>query len=336
MRAMRVSGPERAAGIAVGVLADLMFGDPRRGHPVAAFGQLAGRLEQGLHGPSRARGVVYTVVAVAGPLMLGVAAERLAVRRPGLGLAVTAVATWTALGGASLAREGLLMAAALEQGDLTAARDRLTHLCARDPAQLPGPELARATVESLAENSSDAVVAPLLWAAVAGVPGALGYRAVNTLDAMVGYRSPRYEQFGWASARLDDVVNLVPARVSGLLTVACAPLAGGSSRTAWRVWRRDHGRHPSPNAGHCEASAAGALGLRLGGVNVYGGESEGRPVMGEGRPPEVADVRRAVRLERGVGVAGAVLAVAAALVLGRTKRPDRPTPERKEQMCAGQ
>jgi adenosylcobinamide-phosphate synthase len=208
------------------------------------------------------------------------------------------------------------MAGALERGDLTAARRRLGHLCARDPSGLAAPELARATVESMAENTSDAVVAPLVWAAVAGPAGVLGYRAVNTLDAMVGYRSARYEEFGWASARLDDLVNLVPSRLTGLLTVACAPLVGGSAGQAWRVWRRDGGAHPSPNAGQCEAPAAGALGVRLGGENRYGGRTESRPVVGAGgRSPEVPDVRRAARLGRLVGWAAGGVTVAGVLVV---------------------
>ncbi|GAB6898494.1 cobalamin biosynthesis protein [Kineosporia succinea] len=147
---------------------------------------------------------------------------------------------------------------------------------------------------------------------------------------MVGYRSERYEQFGWASARVDDVVNLVPARLTGLLTVAAAPVVRGSVRQTWEVWRRDRNRHPSPNAGQCEASAAGALGVRLGGTNSYGGQVESRPVMGEGnRLPEVADVRRAVTLGRSVGAMAAVLcagAVAAVwVVAGRasTRRRSR-------------
>jgi adenosylcobinamide-phosphate synthase len=177
----------------------------------------------------------------------------------------------------------------------------------------------------MAENTSDAVVAPLVWAAAAGSPGVLAYRAVNTLDAMVGYRSPRYREFGWAAARLDDAVNLAPARLTGALTVAVAPLVGGSPGAAWRVLRRDHGRHPSPNAGHCEAAAAGALGIRLGGVNRYTGRVEGRPVMGaEGRAPEVADVRRAARLGRLVGLAGAAVCVLGAAALGAaTTRRER-------------
>jgi adenosylcobinamide-phosphate synthase len=300
----------RAAGIALGVVADAVFGDPVRGHPVAAFGQWAGALERQCYAPTRARGAGYTAVAVGGPVVLGILAERLTARRPTGRVLVTALATWAALGGTSLAQEGLTMAALLESGNLSAAREHLTHLCARDPAELTPGDLARATVESMAENTSDAVVAPLIWAAVAGVPGVLGYRAVNTLDAMVGYRSPRYLRFGWASARLDDLVNLVPARLTGILTVLCAPLVAGSPVGAWRVLQADGARHPSPNAGHCEAAAAGALGVRLGGTNVYGGRSETRPEVGAGgRAPEPRDVRRSARLSRYVGLAGAAVTI---------------------------
>ncbi|MEU7896332.1 cobalamin biosynthesis protein [Nonomuraea sp. NPDC049152] len=218
---------------------------------------------------------------------------------------LTAAATWAVLGGTTLAREGVHMAEALEADDLAAARDRLPHLCGRDPSALEAPELARATVESLAENTSDAVVAPLFWGAVAGVPGLLAYRAVNTLDAMVGHRSPRYENFGWASARLDDVANYVPARITGLLAVLAAP----DRRRALRVLRRDGHRHPSPNAGRCEAAFAGALDVTLGGTNVYGSRVEHRPEMGEGPKPEVRDIRRAVRLTRIVSLTAAAIAV---------------------------
>ncbi len=301
----------RAVGIALGVVLDAIFGDPVRGHPVAVFGRCAGALERRWYAPTRARGVGYAVVAVAGPVLLGLIAERATARSPVARVLTTALATWVALGGTSLRREGLAMAGSLEAGDLAAARERLTHLCARDPAEMPVADLARATVESMAENTSDAVVAPLLWAAVAGVPGVLGYRAVNTLDAMVGYRSPRYLQFGWASARLDDLVNLAPARLTGVLTVLCAPLVGGSSGEAWRVLRADGARHPSPNAGHCEAAAAGALGVRLGGVNVYAGRTERRPEVGAGgRAVSIGDVRRSAALGRSVGLAGAAVAIA--------------------------
>ncbi|GAB3247653.1 cobalamin biosynthesis protein [Kineosporia babensis] len=311
----------RAAGIVIGVLADAVFGDPRRGHPVALFGSWAGRLEQRLYRPSRRRGALFAVVATGVPVVAVAGVDKLCAGHPVGRAGLTALATWTALGGTSLAREGDRMAVALEAGHVLQARELLTHLCARDPSELEPPELARATVESLAENTSDAVVAPLFWAALAGPAGVIGYRAVNTLDAMVGYRSDRYERFGWAAARVDDVVNLVPSRVTGLLTVVCAPVVQGTMGEAWAVWRRDGGQHPSPNAGQCEAAAAGALGVRLGGTNTYGGQEESRPAMGEGNPlPDVGDVRRAVKLGRSVGALAAAVAAAAVLMTARRGR----------------
>ena len=199
----------------------------------------------------------------------------------------------------------------LERGDVAGARERLPHLCGRDPSYLEVPELARATVESVAENTSDAVVAPLFWGAVAGVPGLLGYRAVNTLDAMVGHRSERYERFGWAAARLDDLANWVPARITAGLTAGLAPLVDGSSRRALEVCWRDGGKHPSPNAGPVEAAFAGALGRTLGGRLSYGARVEERPLMGNGPAPLVADIPRAARLSAAVSLAAGLLAVAA-------------------------
>ena len=250
-------------------------------------------------------------------MALGAAAER-AARGPVARTAVTALATWVVLGGTSLAREGAALAAELDRGDLAAARARLPGLCGRDPSALDAGGLARAGTESMAENTADAVVAPLLWGALAGVPGLLGYRAVNTLDAMVGHRSPRYARFGWAAARLDDVANLLPARVCALLTAAVAPAVGGSPGASLRAWRRDAAAHPSPNAGPVEAAAAGALGVTLGGRTVYPHGAEERPRLGDGPPPGAADLRRAARLSRLVGVAatGLAAAVAAALALG--------------------
>jgi len=154
------------------------------------------------------------------------------------------------------------------------------------------------------------VVAPLFWGAVAGLPGLVGYRAVNTLDAMVGHRTLRYAEFGTAAARADDVANLVPSRLTALAFVAGAPLVGGSRRQASWIWFRDGHRHPSPNAGQCEAAMAGALDVRLGGRNVYFGQAEDRPTLGDGRPPEATDIYRAVRLSAaasGMAVAVAVL-----------------------------
>lgn len=317
---MLATAAARPLGIALGVAVDLVVGDPRRFHPVAAFGQAAAWLERRWYADDVRSGARYTIAAVGVPVALGCLVERATAGRPVLRAVATAVGTWAVLGGTSLAREGVAMAGLLEGDDLPAARDRLSHLCARDPSGMSGDDLARATVESLAENSSDAVVAPLFWGAVAGLPGLLGYRAVNTLDAMVGYTSPRYRNFGRVAARTDDVVNLVPARVAAVLVVASAPVAGGSPTTAWRVLRRDGGAHPSPNAGHPEAAIAGALGVRLGGENVYGGTAERRPELGDGRSPQVADVRRAVRLVRVVTGAASVVSVLAAITVTRARR----------------
>jgi adenosylcobinamide-phosphate synthase len=303
-----------ARGLLAGVALDALTGDPRRGHPVAAFGRAAAALEHRLYADSKARGALFAGVCVLGAAGLGAVAG---LRRSVTGRTLpTAAATWAVLGGTSLTWEGRAMAASLESGDVEAARARLPHLCGRDPARLDSKELTRATVESIAENTSDAAVAPLFWGALLGVPGLLAYRAVNTLDAMVGHRSPRYADFGWAAARADDVANWVPARLTGLLTVACAPLVGGSPRETYRILRRDGAAHPSPNAGRCEAAFAGALGVRLGGVNVYGSRAESRPELGGGRPPEPDDIRRAVLLSRAVTFAAAALAAGGRIALG--------------------
>lgn len=309
-----VGVPARASGLFFGYAADLAFADPRRGHPVAAFGKLASVMERTCWADGRSRGAAYTGVLVGGIASAGWVAQRATRGRPVAEAVIVAVATWAVLGGRSLVGEGLVMQRLLEDGDLPGARDRLSHLCARDATGLLTNELARASVESLAENTSDAVVAPLLWGAVAGVPGLLGYRAVNTLDAMVGYRSERYLRFGWASARLDDLLNLVPARVAAALTVAAAPMVGGRSADAWRIWRRDASRHPSPNAGPVEAASAGALGVTLGGLNTYEGSSENRGTLGDGPAVVVADLSRSVRLSQVVGFGALLVAVGVAVV----------------------
>lgn len=301
-----------ATGLAAGYLADRVLGDPRRAHPVALFGRLAAGLEARGWADSRLRGVLYATVCVGASAALGVAVESSARRRPLGHAAAVATATWIVLGGRGLAAEGEAMARLLAAEDLPAARKRLGHLCGRDASGLDGSELARAATESIAENTSDAVVAPLFWGAVAGTPGLLGYRALNTLDAMVGHRTERHARFGWASARGDDVANLLPSRAAAALTAVCAPVVGGSTRAALRTWRHDGRRHPSPNAGQVEAAFAGALGVRLGGVNSYAGRPEDRGSLGSGPPPGVSGLRRSVRLSRAVGLAAASAAVLAA------------------------
>jgi adenosylcobinamide-phosphate synthase len=320
--AVRAAGAT-AAGVVAGVAVDALVGDPRRGHPVALYGRAVGALEGRWYAPNRGRGAAFAATAVLAPVLAGVAADRATRRRPFARAVTVAVATWAVLGGTTLRREAEAMAAALDRNDLTAARQRLTHLCARDPVGLGRAEISRATVESVAENTADAVVAPLFWAAVAGLPGLLGYRAVNTLDAMVGYRSQRYRAFGWAAARLDDVANWVPARLTAALTVLTAPVVGGDPAQVWRVWRRDGGAHPSPNAGQCEAAAAGALGVRLGGANTYHGRLELRPALGHGPAPDVEDIRRANVLSAAVGLAATGVAVATLAAPVRRRRSRR-------------
>ncbi|WP_072041933.1 cobalamin biosynthesis protein [Nigerium massiliense] len=315
----------RALGLLAGVAADAVLGDPRRGHPVAAFGAWASWLEGRLYADSRPRGAAFTAAALAPVATLGLVAERATAGRPVAAATVTAAATWAVLGARSLRTEGLAMADRLASGDVDAARAQLPHLCGRDPRALDAPELARATVESLAENTADGAVASLAWGALAGVPGLLVHRGANTLDAMVGHRSPRYARFGTASARLDDALDWLPARITGALACAAAPLVGGSSGRAWHVMRRDARDHPSPNGGWCEAAWAGALGVRLGGANVYGDHVEVRGTLGDADAPrpDAAAVRKASRLVTWVTAAATLLAGAA------VARPGRVAPDRR-------
>ena len=298
-----------AVGLAVGYLADRVVGDPGRGHPVAGFGAAASWLEARCYANRRAAGVVYAGALVGAAIALGAVFERLISNRSLSSAVTTAAATWAVLGGRSLSREAATVAGQLAAGSLFAARDQVRHLVGRETAELSTEEVARATVESVAENASDAIVAPLLWGAVAGVPGLLGYRAANTLDAMIGHRSPRYLEFGWAAARLDDLANWVPARLAALAAAAWAPLIGGTAGKAIDVVRRDAGRHPSPNAGVVEAAFAGALDVELGGRNAYHGTVEDRGVLGNGRPVTVADIDRADRLAAAVSLTALVVAV---------------------------
>jgi adenosylcobinamide-phosphate synthase len=302
-----------ALAIALGFAADRALGDPSRWHPVAGFGRVAARVERLVWQPSRVAGALYATVLVGAVAALTVAAGwRLAPRGattlatyghglPGLGRATLAAAVlWTTLGGRSLERAAIDLGEALATGELDRARTLAPALVGRDPSALGEAELARAVVESVAENTSDAVVAPLLWMAALGPAGAAGYRAVNTLDAMIGHHGERYQCFGWAAARLDDIANWVPARLTALFVLT---LASGRRRATWRAAMVDGARHPSPNAGRVEGAFAGALGVRLGGVNHYAHGTETRPPLGDGAPPRTSDIGRAVRLARRVGVA---------------------------------
>ncbi len=285
---VRAVGWPVAGGLVAGTVLDAIFADPRRGHPVAAFGRAAAALEARVYAGTRARGALHAAACLLAAAAPAAAADLLSRGRPVLRLAATAAVCWSVTGAASLAREAERLALALESADLAAARARLPSLCGRDPSGLGPADLARAAVESVAENSCDAVVAPLLWGALLGPAGLAGYRAANTLDAMVGHRSPRYRDFGWAAARLDDIASAAPARLTGVLAAALAPVV-----------------------------FAGALGVRLGGTNVYAGVTEDRPRLGGGRAATAADIRRAVRLSRAVTWAAAGVAAALAAALDR-------------------
>lgn len=300
-------GVSRALGIVLGHLADRRFADPQQWHPVAGFGRAAAALENRTYADSRTRGVVHLALLAGAATGGGLGLELRTRDHPVAHTLVTAAATWTVLGGTSLGREAAAVHTLLAQDDLPGARQRLTHLVGRDTSVLDEGEVSRATVESVAENTSDAVVAPLVWGALLGVPGLLGYRAANTLDAMVGHRGARYGRFGWASARFDDLLNLPGARLSGLLAAALAPTVGGSPAAAIRAWARDARRHPSPNAGVVEAAFAGALGVRLGGRNHYAHGVEDRVLLGDGPPPTGDDIDRAVRLAQHVGTGAVVV-----------------------------
>jgi adenosylcobinamide-phosphate synthase len=301
---MRVARRRWLLGAATGTLVDLAFGEPPLDpHPVAAFGSLMGAIERRVWTDARPHGVAYATAGLA----LGAGAG-------GLLRSVTA-ATALAVAGRGLADAAGEVHAALAAGDLPAARRALPALVGRDPSGLSEQEIARAVVESVAENTVDAVVAPALWAAAAGAPGALAYRAANTLDSCVGHHSPRYARFGWASARLDDAAGWAPARVTAALVAAVRPRRAAA---VWRAVRHQAGHHPSPNAGVAEAAFAAALGVTLGGRNDYGHRVEVRPALGSGPPAGPGDIDGAVRLSRDVTVA--LAAALAAGALARRKR----------------
>ena len=290
----------RTGATALGLVADRLLGEPPAGaHPVSAFGAAMRAVESRIYADGRWAGVAHATAGLA----LGVGA--------GAAVGSTALATYLSVAGRELGAAAGRVAVALAEGDLDAARLLLPALVGRDPADLDEKEVTRAVVESVAENTVDAVVAPALWGAAAGAHGALAYRAVNTLDAMVGHRSHRYGRYGWASARLDDAAGWVPARATALLVAAVRP---HSAAAVIRAVRADAPAHPSPNAGVAEAAFAAALGLRLGGSSRYDGRVELRPPLGEGRPPETPDIARAVRLSTDVGRAlAAALGLAAAV-----------------------
>jgi adenosylcobinamide-phosphate synthase len=276
----------RPLAAAAGIVLDRLFSEPASSwHPVVHFGRVMDAFERRHYHDARSPGVRHALTGT----LLGATAGTI--------MRSTAWATGLAVGGRSLWGAADDVAGALSRGDLESARALLPNLVGRDPSELDEEGIIRAVVESVAENTVDAIVAPLLWAAVAGAPGALGYRAVNTMDAMVGHHSDRYERYGWASARLDDLANWLPARIAAVLVVVARPKAASNIRLAVST---QSSAHPSPNAGVVEAAFAGALGVRLGGPNRYGDRVEDRPILGGGRTVRVDDINEAISLSRDV------------------------------------
>ncbi|MBP7242363.1 adenosylcobinamide-phosphate synthase CbiB [Amaricoccus sp.] len=290
------------------MLAELLTGYPdavfrRIGHPVIWIGTLIGALERLLNRGSvprrRISGVIAISLAAAAVGSVGAGLEAL-LGGP-VGLVVAACLAGSLIAQRSLADHVQRVADALDAGGVEAGRLAVAHIVGRDPEALDVAGVSRAAVESLAENFSDGVVAPVLWMTIAGLPGAIAYKTINTADSMIGHRTERYRAFGWASARLDDLVNLPASRLTALLLVAAAALVPGASpRGAARAIRRDARRHRSPNAGWPEAAMAGALGFALAGPRSYGGLAVDDAIMGAGGRRDLgsADIRRALRLYR--------------------------------------
>ncbi|BBT18032.1 cobalamin biosynthesis protein CobD [Metapseudomonas otitidis] len=288
----------------VALLLDALFGEPRRGHPLVLFGRWAERLERRFNPGGRgwrSHGVSAWLLAVLPPT----AVVWLLADIPGLGWVVSVLALYAAVGLRSLNEHAEPVAQALEQGDLARARERVGYMVSRDTRELDDSAVARAATESVLENGSDAVFAALFWFAVAGAPGVVLYRLANTLDAMWGYRNARFERFGWAAARIDDLLNYIPARL-----VALTYAVLGKTALALQCWRQQAPLWDSPNAGPVMAAGAGALGVQLGGPAIYHGELHERPHLGEGEPARATDIQRGMDLVRqGVMLWVAVLIV---------------------------
>lgn len=291
-----LSFPAIALLMVAGVLLDLWWGEVRRWHPLVGFGNLAMALERRLNrgGLQFARGVLAWALAVL-PLTALAALLVWVCALPALQAAVHALMLYFCLGLRSLREHNLPIADALAQNDLPNARRLTSYIVSRDTTSASEVELTRASAESLLENGNDAVFGTLFWFMIGGGPAAVLFRMANTLDAMWGYRTPRYLQFGCAAARIDDALNYIPARLTALSYVLLAPGLQGKRR-AWQCWRAQAPAWDSPNAGPVMSSGAGALGVQLGGAAIYHGEVEHRPVLGDGPPAVGTDINRAWRL----------------------------------------
>ncbi|MCF6281434.1 MAG: adenosylcobinamide-phosphate synthase CbiB [Candidatus Polarisedimenticolaceae bacterium] len=273
--------------VSFALLLDSLLGEPRRWHPLVGFGWLADKMEKSVNQPesgSRLAGLVALLILITPFILIAALLDN---QSPFIGLLLL----YLALGGRSLIEHAQQIATSLKQGDLERSRRQVGWIVSRETGEMQSSDVARATIESILENGSDAIFGALFWFLVAGAPGVVGYRLVNTLDAMWGYRSSRFQHFGWAAARLDDLLNLAPARLTAL-TYALV----GSFQQAIRCWSQQAAHWDSPNAGPVMAAGAGALNIRLGGAAIYHGKTHQRPILGCGSEPDVADIERAIKL----------------------------------------
>lgn len=280
---------------------DAAAGEPPQAlHPVRWMGMAVAVVDRaaprGAAGPTAEKlaGVVTALALPAGVYMASRALVR-TLPRPLAGAAEVAL-LWVSLAGRSLYEGGLSVQEGLDEG-IGPGREAVSQLVGRDTGSLDEAGVVRAAVESVAENTNDGVVAPLFYGFLGGAPLVLAYKMINTLDSMIGYKNRRHGDFGWAAARVDDAAGYLPARLTALAVAVASPLAGGNAAPAWDVWRREAAAHESPNAGVCEAAFAGALGVRLGGANVYGGRRKETALLGRDfAPPVRGDIGRAARL----------------------------------------
>lgn len=310
--------------IALALLLDLAIGDPRwLPHPVVLIGRLISKLELLLRNSvrhERTAGVLLLIMtagfaATATWLLLRFAAHL----HPMAGFLAAVFLSSTCLAARSLHGESALVADALIAGDIDTARRNLSYIVGRNTENLDEAEIWRALVETVAENTSDGIIAPLFWLTMGGPVAGMAFKAVSTLDSMVGYKNARYLRLGWASARMDDLMNFIPARLTALLMIFSAPLAGLSLRSALKITRRDRLKHPSPNSGHPEAAASGALGVRLGGAASYGGQPSWKEQIGDPLVPlDEGAYRGMVRLMYAVTLIMAAACITATLYLKGT------------------
>lgn len=302
-----------ALALTAGFILDLVFGDPRwLPHPVRLIGRLAHWAEprcRRLSTNEYLAGTVFTLFIVATTAgSVWIVIWVLQQLHPVLAVLATVYFMYAGLAAGDLAGEARAVWRRLQAGDIERARQQLARIVGRDTERLEAPEIVRATVETVAESTVDGVLAPMFFAAVGGAPGLWAYKVINTLDSMVGHHEAPYTRFGWASARLDDVANFVPARLGLVLFALGTWVVGGEPGRCWRIGWRDGGKHPSPNSGIAEAAMAGALGIRLGGSNTYDGVENVRPYLGDPvHPLESPCIPQAIRVMYATSVAGLTL-----------------------------